>query len=159
MTCVNMFLCVTYSGIQLLEHEEVLFNYNEKVNIQEATINKGNMALEALDKEKRYLQSEIIEEKRQIGLKKKEVPVRKRLEGEIATLQIEVRKTNQHNTTAEVLKVFLNFFAKLLCKTKTLTKAENSLNLQNYKLISCRGCGWRDVCELELLRMGKKHAS
>ncbi|XP_070785470.1 coiled-coil domain-containing protein 146 [Enoplosus armatus] len=77
-------------GIQLLEHEEVLFNYYDKVNVQEAAITKGNMALETLEKETRDLQLAINEEKRQIDLKKKEVPLKKKLEDEITTLQIEL---------------------------------------------------------------------
>lgn len=85
-----MFVCVAYSGIQLLEHEEVLLNYYEKVNVRGAAITKGNMALETMEKEMRDLQLAINEEKRQIDLKKKEVPLKKRLEGEITTLQIEV---------------------------------------------------------------------
>ncbi|XP_028425879.1 coiled-coil domain-containing protein 146 isoform X2 [Perca flavescens] len=77
-------------GIQLLEHEEVLFNYYEKVNIQEAAITKGNMTLEAMDKEMRDFHLEINEEKRQIDLKKKVLPLKNKLEGEIAMLQIEL---------------------------------------------------------------------
>ncbi|XP_070710324.1 coiled-coil domain-containing protein 146 [Pempheris klunzingeri] len=77
-------------GIKLLEHEEVLFNYYEKVNLQEAAITEGNMALETLEKEMRDLQLAINEEKRQIDLKKKEVPLEKKLEGEITMLQIEL---------------------------------------------------------------------
>lgn len=95
--CALLCVCVTSSGIQLLEHEEVLFNYHEKVNIQEAVITKGNMTLETLEKEMRELQLAINEEKRQIDLKKKEVHVKKKLEGEIAMLQIEVRKNMQIN--------------------------------------------------------------
>lgn len=83
---------VNYSGIQLLEHEEVLFNYYEKVNVQEAAITKGNMALEALEKEINDLQLDINEENRQIDLKKKQVPIKRKLEGEIITLLIEVGK-------------------------------------------------------------------
>ncbi|XP_041636578.1 coiled-coil domain-containing protein 146 isoform X2 [Cheilinus undulatus] len=77
-------------GIQLLEHEEVLFNYYEKVNIQEAAITKGNMMLESLEKEMRDLQLVINEEKRQIELKKKEVPLKRKFEEEITMLQIEL---------------------------------------------------------------------
>ncbi|XP_026219495.1 coiled-coil domain-containing protein 146 [Anabas testudineus] len=77
-------------GIQLLEHEEVLFNYYEKVNVQEAAITKGNMALEALEKEINDLQLDINEENRQIDLKKKQVPIKRKLEGEIITLLIEL---------------------------------------------------------------------
>ncbi|XP_078099199.1 coiled-coil domain-containing protein 146 [Sander vitreus] len=79
-----------FLGIQLLEHEEVLFNYYEKVNIQEAAITKGNMTLEALDKDMRDFHLEINEEKRQIDLKKKVLPVKNKLEGEITMLQIEL---------------------------------------------------------------------
>lgn len=92
-------MCVTCSGIQLLEHEEVLFNHYEKVNIQEAAITKGNMVMETLEKEMRDLELAINEEKRQMDLWKKEVPLKKKLEGEITTLQIEVGKVHQHTPT------------------------------------------------------------
>lgn len=77
----------------------MLFNYYEKVNIQEAATTKGNMVLETLEKEMRDLQLEINEEKRQIDLKKKEVPLKKKLEGEFTMLQIEVGKTHQYKPT------------------------------------------------------------
>ncbi|XP_068442723.1 coiled-coil domain-containing protein 146 isoform X2 [Clinocottus analis] len=79
-----------FLGIHLLEHDEVLFNYYEKLSVQEAAISKANMTLETLEKEMRDLQLEIKEERRQTDLKKKEVPLKKRLEGEITTLQIEL---------------------------------------------------------------------
>lgn len=87
-----MFVCVADSGIQLLEQEELLLNYYEKVNVHGAAITNGNMALENMEKEMRDLQLAINEEKRQIELKKMEVPLKKRMEGEITTLQIEVGK-------------------------------------------------------------------
>ncbi|XP_049423271.1 coiled-coil domain-containing protein 146 isoform X3 [Epinephelus fuscoguttatus] len=83
-----------FLGIHLLEHEEVLFNYYEKVNIQEAAISKGNMTLEALEKEMSDLQLEINEKKRQIDLKKKDVPLKRKLEGEITMLQIELSEAS-----------------------------------------------------------------
>ncbi|KAI4803338.1 hypothetical protein KUCAC02_006889, partial [Chaenocephalus aceratus] len=69
-------------GVQLLEHEEV--------NIQEAAITKGYMTLETLEKETRDLQLEINEEERQIEMKKKELPLRKKSEEDITMLQIEL---------------------------------------------------------------------
>ncbi|XP_044198760.1 coiled-coil domain-containing protein 146 isoform X2 [Thunnus albacares] len=84
-------------GIQLLEHEEVLFNYHERVNIQEAAITKGNMTLETLEKEMKDLQLAISEERRQIDLKKKEVPIKKKLEAEIAMLQIELSEARDQS--------------------------------------------------------------
>ncbi|KAK5849294.1 hypothetical protein PBY51_008945 [Eleginops maclovinus] len=77
-------------GIDLLEQEEVFFSDYEKVNIQEAAITKGNMTLETLEKETRDLQLEINEERRQIDLKKKELPLKRKLEEEITMLQIEL---------------------------------------------------------------------
>ena len=84
----------------------MLFNYNEKVNVQEAAIAKGNVTLETLEKEMRDLQVEINEEKRQIDVRKKEVPVKKKLEGEITVLQIEVRKTHILQTLADTQLYF-----------------------------------------------------
>ncbi|KAM9846046.1 coiled-coil domain-containing protein 146 [Aulostomus maculatus] len=77
-------------GIQLLEHEEVLFNYHKKVNMQEAATTKTNVVLDNLEKEMRELKMAINEEKRQIELKKKEVPIKSRFEEEITMLQIEL---------------------------------------------------------------------
>lgn len=89
---VTWVFSVIDSGIELLEHEEVLFNYCEKVKVQEAAITKGKMTLETLEKEMRDLQVAINEEKRQIDFKEKEGPIKQRLEEEIAKLQLEVRK-------------------------------------------------------------------
>ncbi|XP_028250980.1 coiled-coil domain-containing protein 146 isoform X2 [Parambassis ranga] len=80
-------------GIQLLEHEEVLFNYYEKVNVQEAAISKRNMAMENAEKDMRELQLDINEERRQIALKRKEVLHRRRLEEEVTMLQIELSES------------------------------------------------------------------
>ncbi|XP_040886163.1 coiled-coil domain-containing protein 146 [Toxotes jaculatrix] len=96
-----------FLGIQLLEHEEVLFNYYEKVNIQEAAITKGNMALETMEKEMRDLQLAICEEKRQIDLIKKEVPLERKLEGEITMLQIELSEAR--DKTVECLNRTLDY--------------------------------------------------
>ncbi|XP_055009918.1 coiled-coil domain-containing protein 146 [Boleophthalmus pectinirostris] len=77
-------------GIELLEHDEVLLGYYEKVNVQEADINKGNMAIEAVEKERMDLELQIKEEKRLVELRLKEVPLRKQLEEEITMLQIQL---------------------------------------------------------------------
>ncbi|XP_074482320.1 coiled-coil domain-containing protein 146 isoform X3 [Sebastes fasciatus] len=77
-------------SVQFLEHEEVLLSHDEKMNVQAAAITKGNMTLETMEKEMRDMQLEINEEERQIELKKKEVLLNKRLEGEITTLVIEL---------------------------------------------------------------------
>ncbi|XP_037098451.1 coiled-coil domain-containing protein 146 [Syngnathus acus] len=79
-----------FLGIQLLEHEEVLFDYQEKVNSQEAAIAEGNEAMEILEKEERELKVAIGEAKRQIGFKKKDMLVQKKMEEELIMLQLEM---------------------------------------------------------------------
>lgn len=85
-----MRLLVLRSGIQLLEQEEALLNHQERVSVQRAAVTEKDVALEALEKDARDLQLAIGEEKRQIELKEREGPLKRRLEGEIAALQIEV---------------------------------------------------------------------
>lgn len=85
---INM--SVACSGIQLLEQDEVLLSYNNEVSAQDAAIAERNVELESAEKETRDLQLAVREEKRQLGLRKKEVLEQKWLEGEIASLQIEV---------------------------------------------------------------------
>uniref|UniRef100_A0A8C6SNR8 Coiled-coil domain-containing protein 146 n=1 Tax=Neogobius melanostomus TaxID=47308 RepID=A0A8C6SNR8_9GOBI len=77
-------------GIQLLEHDEVLLGYYEKVNVQKADINKGSMAVETLEKEMMDLQLQIKEVKRLLELRLKEVPLTKQMEEEITMLQIQL---------------------------------------------------------------------
>ncbi|XP_077450586.1 coiled-coil domain-containing protein 146 isoform X1 [Stigmatopora argus] len=79
-----------FLGIQLLEGEEVLFHYQEKVNSQEAAITQRNTELRNMAKETRDLKVLITEEKRQIGCKKKEVMVQKKLEEELLTRRLEM---------------------------------------------------------------------
>uniref|UniRef100_A0AAV2IXK9 Coiled-coil domain-containing protein 146 n=1 Tax=Knipowitschia caucasica TaxID=637954 RepID=A0AAV2IXK9_KNICA len=83
-------------GIELLEHDEVLLGYYEKVNVQEADINKGNMAIESLEKDMTDLELEMKEEKRLVELRLKEVPLGKQLEEEITMLQIQLVNTSIH---------------------------------------------------------------
>lgn len=80
-----------YRGIQLLEQEEALLSYSKQASEQDAAVAQRGAELETVEKEARELRLAIVEEKRQIDLRKKEVLQEKRLEGEIATLQIEVR--------------------------------------------------------------------
>ncbi|KAM9327651.1 coiled-coil domain-containing protein 146 [Pholidichthys leucotaenia] len=94
-----------FIGIQLLEQDEVLFNYYKKVNIQQAAITKSNMALETLEKDTRDLELAISEEKRQIDLKKKEVLLRRKLEAEITTLQIELSEARDKTLSGLKLTV------------------------------------------------------
>lgn len=114
-----VYVCVsTYSSVQFLEHEEVLLSHDEKMNVQAAAITKGNMTLETMEKEMRDMQLEINEEERQIELKKKEVLLNKRLEGEITTLVIEVGKAC----------MYTNINIQTLADTQTKFKTELYVN-------------------------------
>uniref|UniRef100_A0A3B3ZX87 Coiled-coil domain containing 146 n=1 Tax=Periophthalmus magnuspinnatus TaxID=409849 RepID=A0A3B3ZX87_9GOBI len=90
-------------GIELLEHDEVLLGYYEKVNVQEADINKGNMAIETVETERMDLELQIKEEKRLVELRLKEVPLRKQLEEEITMLQIQVGGSHTRDKTLQGL--------------------------------------------------------
>lgn len=84
-----------------------MLNYNNEVSAQDAAIAERNMELETAEKETRNLRLAVREEKRQIGLRKKEVLEEKWLEGEIATLQIEVGEPRH-------TKIFLDAQIKLV---------------------------------------------
>ena len=62
--------------------------FNEKVSIQEAKVADGVSALNSKEEELRFLRLERDELQRQVGLKQKDLPNRKNLNGELATLQV-----------------------------------------------------------------------
>uniref|UniRef100_A0A3B1ILD9 Coiled-coil domain containing 146 n=1 Tax=Astyanax mexicanus TaxID=7994 RepID=A0A3B1ILD9_ASTMX len=76
--------------VQLLEREEELCIFYEKVNGQESLIQERNLEIEALEEEIHSLRMLITEERRQIDLCQKQVPCKKAMEEEIALLQIQL---------------------------------------------------------------------
>ncbi|XP_042367077.1 coiled-coil domain-containing protein 146 [Plectropomus leopardus] len=159
-------------GIQLLEHEEVLFNYYDKVNIQEAAISKGNMTLETLEKEIRDLQLDINEEKRQIDLKKKEVPLKKKLEEEITMLQIELSEARdktiqglnrtvdyrelkgKDSTTAELVKKIEQLEVNLAESERR--SLEKELLVDQVTRLSKPLSAQAEICQQDRLSLAKK---
>ncbi|XP_064815560.1 coiled-coil domain-containing protein 146 [Oncorhynchus masou masou] len=77
-------------GVQLLEREEEMCIFYEKVNVQEGLIRDGNIEMQALEEETRCLQMITKEEGRQTALSRKLVPCQRRLKGESTMLQIQV---------------------------------------------------------------------
>ncbi|ELU12496.1 hypothetical protein CAPTEDRAFT_228195 [Capitella teleta] len=77
-------------GIQLIERNEEVCIFYEKVNIQEQMIRNGNVELQAREEEIRFLKLSLGEEKRTIELLKKSLPNKRNLEGELVTLQIQL---------------------------------------------------------------------
>lgn len=81
--------------MKLAEREREVLRRHDEASALEVAVAQRNAALEATEEEVRDLKVEVGEEKRQIGLREREVPRRNRLEGEITSLQIEVGRT-QH---------------------------------------------------------------
>ncbi|KAG7455838.1 hypothetical protein MATL_G00245200 [Megalops atlanticus] len=74
-------------GVQLLERENEMCIFYEKVNVQEGMIQEGNMEIHTMEEEVKLLKMLISEEKREIELARKLMPIKRALEGEIDTLQ------------------------------------------------------------------------
>ncbi|XP_036373402.1 coiled-coil domain-containing protein 146 [Megalops cyprinoides] len=74
-------------GVQLLERENEMCIFYEKVNVQEGMIQEGNMEIHTMEEEVKLLKMLISEEKREIELARKLMPIKRALEGEINTLQ------------------------------------------------------------------------
>ncbi|KAM6984793.1 coiled-coil domain-containing protein 146 [Aplochiton taeniatus] len=75
-------------GVQLLEREEEMCIFYEKVNLQEVLLRDGNLEVQAIDEELRSLRTVINEERRQIDLNRKLLPQKSTLEAESTMLQI-----------------------------------------------------------------------
>lgn len=122
-------ICVACSGIQLLEQDEVVLNYSKELRAQDVAIAERSMELETAEKEMRDLRLVVREEKRQIGLRKKKVLEEKWLEGEIATLQIEVGGTQTHIFVDAQIKfgVYLHIVALINIKISFCSERTNSI--------------------------------
>ncbi|XP_015208078.2 coiled-coil domain-containing protein 146 [Lepisosteus oculatus] len=77
-------------GVQLIEREEEVCIFYEKVNIQESLIRNGNMEIQAMEEEICFLKMLISEEARQLELLRKNLPSKRALEREVVTLQIQL---------------------------------------------------------------------
>ncbi|XP_038067979.1 coiled-coil domain-containing protein 146-like [Patiria miniata] len=77
-------------GVQLIERNEEVCIFYEKVNIQEDMIRKGDVELQMREEEIRFLKMQVSEEKRTIGLKRQTLPNKRALEQELVTLQIQL---------------------------------------------------------------------
>ena len=77
-------------GIQLIEREEEVCVFYERHNIQDQMIRNGDVELKGREEEIRFLNMQVTEEKRSIGLLRKNTPNQKAMEQELVTLQIQV---------------------------------------------------------------------
>ncbi|KAL2102445.1 hypothetical protein ACEWY4_001613 [Coilia grayii] len=77
-------------GVQLLEREEEVCIFYEKLNVQERVEREGSVKLQELEEEARFCQMAIKEETRLLLLAKNLLPCKRSLEQESTMLQIEL---------------------------------------------------------------------
>jgi len=88
-------------GVQLVEREEEVCIFYEKLNIQETMIRNGDVSIQAMEEEIRFLKMTESEEKRQINLGRKNKPNLKNLNNELVTLQIQLSQCQDLMQTLE----------------------------------------------------------
>ncbi|XP_030072255.1 coiled-coil domain-containing protein 146 [Microcaecilia unicolor] len=79
-------------GIQLIEREEEVCIFYEKMNIQEMLIRNGDVEIQAMDEKIRFLKMQTTEKNRQIDQARKCLSDKKVLEEEIVSLQIQLAR-------------------------------------------------------------------
>ncbi|XP_064633168.1 coiled-coil domain-containing protein 146-like [Lineus longissimus] len=77
-------------GIQLIERNEEVCIFYEKVNIQDQMIRNGDVEMQAREEEIRFLRMQVAEEDRSKHLLWKQLPQKRNLESELVTLQIQL---------------------------------------------------------------------
>ncbi|XP_055276673.1 coiled-coil domain-containing protein 146 isoform X4 [Moschus berezovskii] len=77
------------SGVQLIEREEEVCIFYEKINIQEKMKLNGEIELHVLEEKIRFLKLKIAEKQRQIHVTQKLLPVKNALDADLAVLQIQ----------------------------------------------------------------------
>ncbi|XP_015454979.1 coiled-coil domain-containing protein 146 [Pteropus alecto] len=77
------------SGVQLIEREEEVCIFYEKINIQEKMKLNAEIEIHVLDEKIRFLKLKIAEKQRQIHVTQKLLPAKKSLDAELAVLQIQ----------------------------------------------------------------------
>ncbi|KAM5204482.1 coiled-coil domain-containing protein 146 isoform 2-T2 [Hipposideros larvatus] len=77
------------SGVQLIEREEEVCIFYEKINIQEKMKLNAETEIHVLDEKIRFLKLKIAEKQRQIHVTKRSLPAKRSLDADIAVLQIQ----------------------------------------------------------------------
>ena len=88
-------------GVQLIEREEEVCVFYEKLNIQDSVIRKGDVKLEELNDEVEFLKIQVQEEQRQIDILKKHRPELSDLKTELVELQNELRRVQDKTVELE----------------------------------------------------------
>ncbi|XP_063093681.1 coiled-coil domain-containing protein 146 isoform X2 [Cavia porcellus] len=94
------------SGIQLIEREEEVSIFYEKIDIQEKLKLDGEMEIHILEEKIRFLKLKIAEKHRQIHVSQKLLPAKQALDQELAVLQIQFSQCTDRIKDLE--KQFIN---------------------------------------------------
>uniref|UniRef100_A0A4X1V7V3 Coiled-coil domain containing 146 n=1 Tax=Sus scrofa TaxID=9823 RepID=A0A4X1V7V3_PIG len=78
------------SGVQLIEREEEVCIFYEKINIQEKMKLNGELEIHVLEEKIRFLKLKIAEKQRQIHVTQQLLPVKRSLDADLAVLQIQM---------------------------------------------------------------------
>ncbi|XP_053873622.1 coiled-coil domain-containing protein 146 isoform X3 [Malaclemys terrapin pileata] len=77
------------SGVLLIEREEEVCIFYEKINIQEMMSRNGDIEIQVMDEKIRFLNLKLAEKKRQIELSLKMLPMKNALDADLVVLQIQ----------------------------------------------------------------------
>ncbi|XP_077011959.1 coiled-coil domain-containing protein 146 isoform X2 [Tamandua tetradactyla] len=94
------------SGVQLIEREEEICIFYEKINIQEKMKLNGEIEIHILEEKIRFLKLRIAEKQRQIHVTQKLLPAKRSLDADIAVLQIQFSQCTDR--IKELEKQFIN---------------------------------------------------
>ncbi|KAM4748551.1 coiled-coil domain-containing protein 146 [Rhinophrynus dorsalis] len=81
-------------GVQLIEREEEVCIFFEKINIQEMLLQNGDVEIMAMEEKIRFLKMQITEQKRQVEQIQKNLPNKRALESDLVNLQIQLSQCN-----------------------------------------------------------------
>uniref|UniRef100_H0XTW5 Coiled-coil domain containing 146 n=1 Tax=Otolemur garnettii TaxID=30611 RepID=H0XTW5_OTOGA len=94
------------SGVQLIEREEEVCIFYEKINIQEKMKLNGEIELHVLEEKIRFLKLKISEKQRQIYVTQKLLPAKRSLDADLALIQIQFSQCTDR--IRELEKMFIN---------------------------------------------------
>ena len=80
-------------GVQLIERNEEVCIFYEKVNMQNAVLRNGQVELQAKEDEIKFLTVQMQEMKRQVEVARKRIPNKRQLENELVVLQIQLSQS------------------------------------------------------------------
>ncbi|XP_044279134.1 coiled-coil domain-containing protein 146 isoform X2 [Varanus komodoensis] len=78
------------SGVQLIEREEEVCIFYEKINVQEMMSRNGDIEINVMDEKIRFLKLKLTEKKRQIELSLRTLPMKRSLDADLVVLQIQL---------------------------------------------------------------------